>query len=58
MTKPCQRRPRRGQCGQALVEFTVMLSMMLSIVLVTFLFLAVFTEYGWRVLQLIGLEYP
>lgn len=35
-----------------------MLSMMLSIVLLTFLFLAVFTEWGWRVLSIIGLEYP
>lgn len=44
--------------GQALTEFTIMLSMMLSIVLLTFLFLAVFTEWGWRVLSIIGLEYP
>ena len=49
------RRPRRGQ---ALTEFAVMLAMMLSIVLVLVLFLAVFTEWGWRVLNLIGLEYP
>ena len=35
-----------------------MLAMMLSVVLMSFLFIAVFTEYGWRILSLIGLEYP
>ncbi len=49
---------RKRSRGQTLVEFTVMLCMMLSIVLTTFLFLAVFTEYGTRLLKLIGLEYP
>ncbi len=48
----------RQNKGQALIEFTVILTMMLSIILVTFLFLAVFSEYGYRVLSLIGLEYP
>ncbi len=48
------RRPR----GQALTEFTIMLAMMLSVVLMLVFFLAVFTEWGWRVLNLIGLEYP
>ena len=44
--------------GQSLLEFALVLCMMLSIVLCTFLFLAVFTEWGWRVLNLIGMEYP
>ncbi len=44
--------------GQALTEFTIMLAMVISIVLTTVLFLAVFSEYGWRILTLIGLEYP
>ena len=49
------RRPRRGQ---ALTEFTVMLAMLLSVSLLLVLFLAVFTQWGWRVLSLIGLEFP
>ncbi|RMD77161.1 MAG: hypothetical protein D6820_11845 [Lentisphaerae bacterium] len=44
--------------GQALVEFTVALIMILGICLVCVLFLAIFTEWGWRVLRLVGLEYP
>jgi hypothetical protein len=35
-----------------------MMVMMLGVIASLFLFLSVFTEYGWRVLQLIGLEYP
>ena len=44
--------------GQALTEFTIMAVMMLSIVLMTLLFLGVFTEYGKRMLTLIGLDAP
>ena len=44
--------------GQSITEFTVMAAMMLSLILVMTLILAVFTEWGWRVLSLIGLEYP
>lgn len=53
-----RRRINRRWRGQALTEFTIVLSMMLSVVLVTVLFLAVFSEYSYRLLMLIGLEYP
>ena len=48
----------RGNRGQAALEFTIMAAMMLAVVGSIFLFLAVFTEWGWRVLRIIGLEYP
>ena len=48
----------RRSRGQALLEFVVMLAMMMSIVFAMALFLAVFTEYGWRILSLVSLEYP
>lgn len=35
-----------------------MLAMMMSIVLVLVGFLAVFTEYGWRILNLVSMKYP
>jgi len=49
---------RRRRAGQALTEFTIVLAGMLSILLTTLLLLAVFSEHGWRLLRLIGLEYP
>lgn len=52
------RQLRRRSSGQALLEFVIMLAMMLSIVFAMTLFLAVFTEYGWRILSLVSLEYP
>ena len=35
-----------------------MLAMMLGIIVVLMLVMAAQTEYGWRLLKLIGLEYP
>lgn len=35
-----------------------MLAMLLSVVLMLVGFLSVFTEYGWRLLQLVSLKYP
>jgi hypothetical protein len=49
---------RRHQKGQVLLEFVGMLSMLLGISVVLLMFLAAFSEYGWRLLQLIGFEYP
>ena len=51
-------RKRRASKGQAMLEFSIIAAMMLGVVAALFLFLAVFTEWGWRVLRLIGLEYP
>lgn len=49
---------RRRQAGQSLTEFAIVLAGMLSVVLTMLLLLSVFTEHGWRLLRLIGLEYP
>lgn len=49
---------RNTQRGQTTTEFAAVAVMMLSVISILFLFLAVFTEYGWRILKLIGLEYP
>ena len=48
----------RGNRGQAALEFTIVAAMMLAVVAALFVFLAVFTEWGWRVLRIVGLEYP
>jgi hypothetical protein len=36
----------------------VLLAMTLGMLLALVFFLAVYHEYSWRVLQLVGLEYP
>lgn len=48
----------RQQSGQTLTEFMVIAVMMMGMVATLFALLAVFTEYGWRILSLVGLEYP
>lgn len=44
--------------GQVTSEYAIMLAMFVGIVSILMLLLAVFTEYGWRVISLVGLEYP
>ena len=44
--------------GQVLTEFTVMLVMFVGVALTLMLLLAIFTEYGWRMVSLVSLEYP
>lgn len=52
-----RRKPGAGS-GQALLEFTIALAMMLAIAFGLFVFLSAFSEYGWRILNLVGLKYP
>ncbi|MEI8351383.1 MAG: hypothetical protein WCG36_03620 [bacterium] len=44
--------------GQAMVEFVVIAGMMLATVAIMMVFLGTFREYGTRVLDLVGSEYP
>jgi len=54
---PCFRY-HSGRAGQAMVEFAVIAGMMLAMLAVLTLFLGTFREYGTRVLNLVGSEYP
>ncbi len=49
---------RRRCSGQAMLEFVVMLAMMLGVSFALFMFLGPYSEYVWRILTVIGLEYP
>lgn len=42
--------------GQVIAEYVIMLIMALAIVLALMFFLAVFTEYNWRITALLGWE--
>jgi hypothetical protein len=47
-----------SRSGQAMVEFVVIAGMMLATVAIMMVFLGTFREYGTRVLDLVGSEYP
>ena len=48
----------RLKSGQAMVEFVVVAGMLLATVAILMVFLGTFREYGTRVLNLVGSEYP
>lgn len=48
----------KGRCrGQVVAEYSAIMTMALFIIVIMVFLLAVFTEYGWRVLSLIG-DFP
>ena len=49
---------QRRQSGQVLAEYAALLAMFVAVSAVLVLLAAVFTEYGWRVVSLVSLEYP
>lgn len=51
-----RRRARKGESGQVLAEYTVMLCMVVIVALTLFLLIRVFLDYGWRILTLIAWE--
>lgn len=47
-----------GISGQTATEFSIMLAMFLMVAVILLLLLSAFTGYGWRILSLVGLDYP
>jgi hypothetical protein len=48
----------RKRSGQVIAEFMVLAAMVLFVSLSLIVFLAVFSEWSWRILKLIGMELP
>ena len=48
----------RKRGGQVIAEFMVLAAMVLFVSLSLIVFLAVFSEWSWRILKLIGMELP
>jgi len=46
------------KAGQAMVEFLVVAGMLMAAVAILTVFLGTFREYGTRILDLVGSEYP
>ncbi|NOY76184.1 MAG: hypothetical protein GXP32_10415 [Kiritimatiellaeota bacterium] len=51
---------RRGECesGQAMTEYITMVAIFLGVALMLIVLLDAFSEYGWRLLSLVGMDYP
>lgn len=53
-----RRRSGHSRSGQAMVEFVVVSGILLAMVAILIVFLGTFREYGTRILDLVGSEYP
>ena len=47
-----------GQKGQAITEYSIMLVLFVGVTFMMVTLLRVFSSYGWRILNLIGSDYP
>ena len=44
--------------GQAITEYVAMVAIFLGLVFMLVTLLRVFSDYGWRILGLVGMDYP
>lgn len=51
-----RRRAHKGESGQVLAEYTVMLFLTVLVALTLILFMRLFLYYGWRILTLLAWE--
>jgi hypothetical protein len=51
-------RPSTSRSGQAMIEFLVVAGILMAVGAILAVFLSTFSEYGTRVLDLVGSEYP
>ncbi len=49
---------KQNEQGQVIMEYVIMLGMFIAVSMTLLLLLSVFSEYGWRIYSLVGLEYP
>ena len=50
--------PRKNKRGQAMTEFVIVAGVIVAVAIMTVAFLLTFHDYGTRVLDLVGSEYP
>ena len=48
----------RSESGQAMTEYVSMVAIFLGVALLLITLLDAFSEYGWRLLSLVGMDYP
>jgi hypothetical protein len=49
---------KRSESGQAMTEYISMVAIFLGVALLLITLLDAFSEYGWRLLNLVGMDYP
>ena len=47
-----------AESGQAMTEYVMMAAMLTGVALLLILLLDAFSDYGWRLLTLVGMDYP
>jgi len=47
-----------GESGQAMTEYVALVAIFLGVALLLVTLLDVFSDYGWRLLNLVGMDYP
>ena len=48
----------KGIAGQAMTEYVAMVAIFLGLAFILITLLRVFSQYGWRILGLVGMDYP
>ena len=48
----------RAVRGQAMVEYAALLALFVLVTVTLVFLLSAFNDYGWRIVNLIGLDYP
>lgn len=49
---------RKAESGQVLTEYAIMLAMCAGVAIVLTVLLYYFSEFGWRVINLVCIDYP
>ena len=47
-----------GERGQAITEYVALVAIFIGVTLMLVVLLDVFADYGWRILSLVGMDYP
>lgn len=48
----------KNEQGQAIAEYSTMIVLFVGVTLMLVTLLKIFSSYGWRILNLIGMDYP
>lgn len=46
------------ESGQAITEYVALVALFIGVTLMMVVLLDVFADYGWRILGLVGMDYP
>ena len=49
---------KAGESGQAMTEYITMAVILMGVALLLVTLLDAFSDYGWRLLSLVGMDYP